>query len=392
MFWHLYRYRLKILFKNKYLLFWLGAFPFILGTLFHVTFSNIAEQTEKISAINVVLTVDKDSDKSAEEIVDSDEAFGTFVKTMVDEGYFKVSYSDYDGALKNLEDEKTDGALILKAGDGNRVEDISIVFAGTGMNQTILKNIINTYKQGETVIEDTMINNPQALNSVIAQLYSDVKVNKELSINAKNMNTYNQYFFALFSMTCMFGAYYGMVNTAQSQADQTPVAVRRCVSPTKKMMTVLTEYLAAVTVVEFLFVLLWLYLTLILGINLGDRYGLIMAASVASSFLGVALGYFIGVILKCKHSAKEGIMTALVLFLNFLAGLMVGNMKFIMEKLCPIVNRINPAALISDCFYSICAYDDTTLYTRCMISIGIWTVVLAVASITILRREKYANL
>ena len=85
-------------------------------------------------------------------------------------------------------------------------------------------------------------------------------------------------------------------------------------------------------------------------------------------------------------------MMAVIMFLNFLAGLMMGNMKYIIEKACPIVNRINPAAIISDCFYSICAYNDTDMYFRCIISTAIWTVVLAVASIFVLRREKYANL
>ena len=58
----------------------------------------------------------------------------------------------------------------------------------------------------------------------------------------------------------------------------------------------------------------------------------------------------------------------------------------------PIVNRINPAAIISDCFYSLCVFEDMNMYIRCIASMGVWTVVLAVCSVIILRREKYANL
>lgn len=393
MFWHLYKYRVKVMLNNKYLFFWMGIFPIILGTLFYMTFSNITEQVEGFSTVNVAVATDgtdTDSAEDAKAIVDKDEAFSVFLETMVEEGYFKLTYAAYDEALGLAEEEKVDGIIVLNATENGT--EMSLLFGGNGISETILKNIINVYKRGESVIADTIANNPAAVEAVIAKLYSDADINVDLSVNAKNMDPYNQYFFALFSMVCMFGASYGMLNTEYGQADQSAVGTRRCVAPTKKMTTVFSEFLAAVTVIELMFVILFFYLTCILGLNLGNKYGLIFLASIASSFLGVALGYAFGVLIKCKQSAKDGVMMAVILFLNFLAGLMMGNMKFIVEKSCPIVNRINPAAIISDCFYSICAYDDTAMYTRCMISIVIWTVLLATISIVVLRREKYANL
>lgn len=390
MFWHLYKYRVKVLLKNKYLLFWLGLFPIILGTFFNMAFSDISEMTEHIDAINVVVTADEKSENEPEKIVERDEAFATFLETMEDREYFNITYAEYENAMTSLSEDKADGVLVVSPKESGT--EMSIVFAGSGMNQTILKNIINTYKHGASVIEDTMKNNPQAIGDVINKLYSDVKLKKDLTTTAKNMDTFNQYYFALFAMTCMFGASFGMFNTEHCQADQSAVGIRRASSPTKKMMMVLSEYLAAVTIIELLFMILVVYLTVVLGVDLGDRYGLIILASFVSSLMGVSLGYFFGVILKCRQSIKEGAMMAVIMFLNFLAGLMMGNMKYIIEKACPIVNRINPAAIISDCFYSICAYNDTDMYFRCIISTAIWTVVLAVASIFVLRREKYANL
>lgn len=390
MFWHLYKYRVKVLLKNKYLLFWLGLFPIILGTFFNMAFSDISEKTEHIDAINVAVTTDNKSENGPEKIVERDEAFATFLETMEEREYFNITYAAYEDAMTSLSEEKADGVLVVSPKENGT--EMSLVFAGSGMNQTILKNIINTYKHGASVIEDTMKNKPQAIGDVINKLYSDVKLKKDLTTTAKNMDVYNQYYFALFAMTCMFGASFGMFNTEHCQADQSAVGIRRASSPTKKMMMVLSEYLAAVTIIELLFMILVVYLTVVLGVDLGDRYGLIILASFVSSLMGVALGYFFGVILKCRQSIKEGAMMAVILFLNFLAGLMMGNMKYIIEKACPIVNRINPAAIISDCFYSICAYNDTDMYFRCIISTAIWTVVLAVASIFVLRREKYANL
>ncbi len=390
MFWHLYKYRVKVLLKNKYLLLWQGAFPIILGTFFFMAFSDITEMTENVETINVVITADKEVTQSSEEIVKADEAFNSFLQAMEDRELFDVTYTDYDEAMQLIEDGKAVGALIIAAGENGT--DMSIAFSGTGISQTIFKNVINTYKHGAAVIADAIANAPQSVQDVIAELYSEESLGTELSVNAKNMDIYNQYYFALFAMTCMFGASYGLLNTVHCQADQSPVGIRRASSPTKKMMMVASEYLAAVTLVEILFAVLLVYLTMILGVDLGDKYGLIVLASFMASLLGVAIGYFFGVILKGKQSAKEGIQMAVIMLLNFLAGLMMGNMKFIIEENCPIINRINPAAIISDCFYSICAYDDMDMYVTCIVSAGIWTVVLAVASIFILRREKYANL
>lgn len=389
MFWHLYKYRLKVLFKDKVTLFWTGIFPIILGTFFYLAFSDISEKAENISAINVAISVEENKG-NAEEIVKSDKSFIVFVDSMVSEGYFKVDYTDYDTANEMLADEKVDGILLVESTE--KGVSSSLVFAKSGMNQTILKYIINTYNQGMMVAENTAINAPDRLEAVIAEINNNESVNKTISATVGDMDPYNQYYFALFAMTCMFGATFGLINTAHSQADQSAVGTRRAASPTKKMAMVMSEYFAAVTITELLFGVLLAYLTFILKVNIGNKYGLIIIASIMASLMGVALGYFFGVVLKGKQGFKDGVMMATILFLNFLAGLMMGNMKYIIEKTCPIVNRINPAAIISDCFYSICVYDDMGIYIRCITSMGIWTVILAVSSIVILRREKYANL
>lgn len=389
MFWNLYKYRLKVLLNEKVLLFWTGIFPIILGTFFYMAFSDISEKSENISTIDVGIS-SEESEGNIEEIVKSDNAFLSFIDSMIDEGYFSVDYYDYDTAKKKLVDEDIDGILLVKATE--KGVSSSLVFSNSGMNQTILKYIINTYNQGMMVAEDTAMNAPERLEAVLAEIYSNETVNKNISAAEGDMDPYNQYYFALFAMTCMFGASFGMINTEHCQADQSPVGTRRSVSPTKKMIMVISEYFAAVTITELLFGVLLVYITAVLGVNLGNKYGLILLASFMASLLGVALGYFFGVVVKGKQSLKDGIMMASILFLNFLAGLMMGNMKYIIEKSCPIINRINPAAIISDCFYSICVYNDMNLYIRCIMSMGIWTVIFAVCSINILRREKYANL
>ena len=71
---------------------------------------------------------------------------------------------------------------------------------------------------------------------------------------------------------------------------------------------------------------------------------------------------------------------------------MVGNMKDIVEKNLPVFNRINPAALITDCFYSLNIYDDLTVYLRSLISLAVISMLLCLGSFFMMRRKKYASI
>lgn len=57
MFLHNFKYTFKTLFKNKSLIFWTFAFPIILGTLFHMAFSDI-ESSEKLHTIKIAIIGD----------------------------------------------------------------------------------------------------------------------------------------------------------------------------------------------------------------------------------------------------------------------------------------------------------------------------------------------
>ena len=51
---HNFIYSLRILFKNKILIFWTFAFPILLGTFFYMAFSNI-EDSEKLDRISIAI-------------------------------------------------------------------------------------------------------------------------------------------------------------------------------------------------------------------------------------------------------------------------------------------------------------------------------------------------
>ena len=77
--------------------------------------------------------------------------------------------------------------------------------------------------------------------------------------------------------------------------------------------------------------------------------------------------------------------------MSFLAGLMFVDMKYIIAVKAPFLSYINPAALISDAFYSLYLFDSHSRFlpisvcsvcSRGDVVLGIWR----------LRRERYAGI
>ena len=87
-----------------------------------------------------------------------------------------------------------------------------------------------------------------------------------------------------------------------------------------------------------------------------------------------------------------GINLCITLFSSFLSGLMMGGIKHLIEEYCPIINRINPASLISDALHSLNIYDDYKRYAQCMVIMLVMSAVLLTAGIVIARRETYDNI
>lgn len=131
-----------------------------------------------------------------------------------------------------------------------------------------------------------------------------------------------------------------------------------------------------------------IYLDVFLGVNMGNRYGYILLAGFLAGVTGVGYGYVIGLLIKCSENFKEGIMRATTLFMCFLAGLMMGNMKYIIETNAPVINKINPAAVISDSFYSICVFGDVNMYVRCIATLIVMSVIFFGISVICIRHDR----
>lgn len=114
------------------------------------------------------------------------------------------------------------------------------------------------------------------------------------------------------------------------------------------------------------------------------------------SFVGCMIGVSMGLFISSMGRMGEGVKVALILgvsmICSFLAGLMNGNVKDTVDRSFPIINRINPAALIADAFYCINVYDDPARYTRNLVTLVIMSAVLTIGSFLVVRRERYDSI
>ena len=93
-----------------------------------------------------------------------------------------------------------------------------------------------------------------------------------------------------------------------------------------------------------------------------------------------------------KMEAKEGLLMVLILGGGFLSGLMYGDMKAIIEANCPIINRINPSAVITDAFLSLNLYGVGSQYYRSIIYILIVDAVMLTIGLILSGRKSYRSL
>jgi ABC-2 type transport system permease protein len=217
-------------------------------------------------------------------------------------------------------------------------------------------------------------------------------VTKEVSFTTGSVDPMVNYFYALIAMGCLYGCFAGMSSATEMKANLSTLGARRVIAPTNKMIVILADFLATIVVQFGCNIVTLLYLVFVWKIDFGQKIPFITATILVGSIIGVSAGLFVGSIGQYAERSKMAIILAITMVECFLSGLMVQGMKNIVEHHMPILNRINPAALIVDAFYSLNIYDTYGRYFQNMASMLVIAVLLCVGSFLAIRRERYASL
>ncbi len=393
MFIHNFKYSLKALLRNKMLIFWTFAFPIILGTLFKVAFSNI-ENSEKLDIINIAIVQNEE--------FENNEAFKTSFEKLSDENnedrLFNTQYTTKEEAKDLLNKGEIIGYMELKQ------DKPVLTFVTNGIDETVFKHVAEEIVQTSDIIKQlsqTQIQKQIASGNYIInydEIYNKaIEMAKEDNVKLKNISNSNlSYtmieFYTLIAMTCLYGGMLSMVSINQILANMSNKGKRIAVSPTKKSIIILSSLLASYIVQLIGLAILFLYTLFVLGVDYGSNTGLIMLLAIIGSFAGLALGTFVGTIFKASENTKTGILIALTMLGCYLSGMMGITMKYVVDKNVPIINKINPASMITDGFYSLYYYDRLDRYWFNIASLLIFALILIVISFFSLRRQKYDSI
>lgn len=377
MFWHVFKYAVKSLFRTKEIVFWSFLFPFALATFMYLAFGNIFETTEKFHVIPVAV-VEEEENPVLDQILD----------VLTEEGenqLLEVQRVEKQDAEKLLEEENVKGIIYEKA-------DSYLTVKESGMEETILQMILQQIKQSETIITDILSTHPEKLQQVVAGMSSEAQYCVEKNYSSGNQDNVVNYFYAVVAMTCLFGCFSSCYRICMTQANTSSLGMRRSLAATSRMKIILVEFCSCELVQFLIACLLFVYLRFVLGLQIGDDYGSLALLLFASTSAGVMMGLLVGALPKGGINVKTGVLTSISLFLCMLSDLMVSGVKDWIEHRIPIINDLNPAALITDSFYALNIYDTNERFLLNITILLGMTAVMGIACFLMVRRAKYASL
>ena len=393
MFIHNFKYSLKTLFRNRMLIFWTFAFPIIMAVFFNLAFSNIVN-SEKFDVIDIAIVNNED--------FENNEAYKMVFKELGDESsenhMFNIKYVNEEEATDLLKNDKIVGYMKLE-GDNPKV-----TFTKNGTNQTIFKYVVEEIAQKSNMINnivekemtDAMMagNADIDVNAIAQKAYmmsaqSDVKLK---NTSNKNLNYMMIEFYTLIAMTCLYGGAFGMVAVNQNLANMTNQGKRISVSPIQKTKMILGSVCAGYLAQLLGLALLFAFTILALKVDYGDNLGLVGLLAMVGSFAGLSIGVAIASVVKASDNAKTGILIGYTMLGCFLSGMMGVTLKYVIDKNVPIINKLNPASMITDGFYSLYYYDTLDRYFTNVCGLLIFAFILIAISIFSLRRQKYDSI
>ncbi len=371
---HLIKYCLLTILRQKDTVFWSMLFPILLGTLFYASFGSSNAEIETID-VAVVETDNSEMSKS----------FISFLEMMEkDESeLIAVQKLSKEEANKKLEDLDITGLFYA-------CEEPELVVTGNNINSSILKSLLDTFTRQAQMYKDIAMEKPQKFQEAIQSAYLEFA--SETTLTGKKVDGMVQYFYSLIGMACMFGSFIGYLVSVQLQANVSSVGLRRAISATSKLKQFIAGTITSVFVHYVNLAILLLYLQYVLKIDLSGNIIKLIGICLTGGFIGVSIGMFTGTLSKLPDGLRIGILVAEGLLLSFLSGLMVEGIKGLIEDNFPLLNRINPAAVITDAIYSITIYDDPGRYTLNIVILVIMSLITGAFTFIMTRRECYDSI
>ena len=390
MFYQNLKYSLKILLRNKALIFWTFAFPIILGLFFNLAFQNIETQEQlQVIDISIINSNDYNNNKIVKESLNE--------LTKGENKLFNIQLTDEKTSKDLLKNNEITGYLTFKE------NQVNITVKNSGVEETILKQVLEQIQTNSKIINKKVekeISEQVATNKKInyEQIYqnalslinkNDIKIN---NISNKNLSYTMIEYYTLIAMACLYGAMLSMFIINYQLPNMNSTGKRISASPINKSKQLISSLLSAYIVQIIGLLLLFLFTIFILKVDYGKNLLYVIITSLCGALSGLSFGVATSTLFKTNENAKTGIIIAITMLFCFLSGMMGITMKYIIDKNIPLLNMINPANMITDALYSLYYYNTFDRFYKDILSLLIFSSIMILISIKGLRRQKYDNI
>lgn len=372
---HLIKYSILVKIRNFNMVFWPLVFPLLLATLFYFAFGRIDEADFETVPAAIVM----------ETGIQEEDVFLQFLEAVEQKEIIKTETMTKHEAESELQKKTVDGVFYVG-------KKIRLEVGEKGIPESILQTLLENYENGKQTLQTIEELHPENLRAALQTMQKQADQVQQVSLGGKTTDGTVQFFYALIAMACLYGTFIGLGAALGLQADLMPLAARSCVSPKNKWKMILSETCSSFLLHFINVMILVLYIRYILKQEFTGSLLDMMLVVLPGCIIGVSMGIFIGSTSRLGEGWKTAIMLGISMGCSFFAGLMDGEMKYVIERHVPFLNRLNPAAVITDAFYCINVYDDRSRYYRSLLILGGMAAVLAALSFAKTRRERYDSI
>lgn len=367
MFSHMYINSLKIIMREKNIVFWLLLFPMLLAIFFKMGFSGLAEG-ESFSVIPVIMVEDKENSLN--------EVYKNILDNMGE--IFEVSYEDEETAKEKVLSKDVAAYLYIEN------DLLAMMVSEDSINQNVVKNVVEKINEGVSLVMSGKVAPDEIENAINVE-----NVLENIELSGQEQDFVAAWFYTILGMAAMYASMMGVQLVKMVQANQSATAMRMNLAPVSKMKGFSAIFMAGATIESVIMIIVYLYLRYIMNINFGDRQLYIMIVSVIGGITGLSVGALISVIVKAGDNMKTGICLGVSMIGSYLAGMMDDTMKYTVMQKAPVVEYINPAGILTDSYLKLFYYEDMSYFWVNVINLLVIMLLCMAVTVLVLRRQRY---
>ncbi len=284
--------------------------------------------------------------------------------------------------------------------------DAKLTISANGMDQSILKIVLDEIIQRVDMIAKladaevgAQISSGTPPESIDAgQITQAVQRNLEASgfvlndRSPKSLDLIMAEFFSLVAMAALYGGMFSMTVMNNAQPPLGVIGRRVAVAPTHKAKLIGSGIISSYLVQLVGLILLLAVCHFIFGIDFGQNWALTFLLTTVGALVGLSFGTAISTLVPGGENMKIGVLIGLTMMGSVMAGMMGGGMRYMIDQSVPLMNKVNPVALITDGFYNLFYHPGFEgFWLDVLLLLGI-SVLLLGASLLVLRRQRYDSL